>query len=374
MTQRDYYEILGVERAVDDAALKAAYRKMALKFHPDRNPGDHAAEEKFKEAAEAYSVLSDPQKRAAYDRFGHQGVGGAAGQPGFDPSVFTDFSDILGDLFGFGDLFGNQGRGNRNRGPQRGEDVRYDLAIEFEDAIRGTSIEIQVPRMELCQRCTGSGAEPNDGLTVCPTCRGRGEVVFQQAFLSIRRTCGQCGGRGQLIRRPCTQCRGEGARRTERKIKVTVPAGVDTGTRLKLNGEGNPGPPGSRAGDLYVVLRVKDHAIFKRHETDLHCLMPVNMAQASLGADIDLLTFDGLQRVKVPEGAQAGDEIRLRGLGVPNINGKGRGDLLVHLEVRTPTKLSRDQRKLLEQLRELLPAENEPQEKGLLDRFKDLFL
>jgi molecular chaperone DnaJ len=369
VTQRDYYEVLGVERTVDDAALKAAYRKMALKFHPDRNPGDREAEEKFKEAAEAYSVLSDPQKRAAYDRFGHQGV---SGQGGFDASVFTDFSDILGDLFGFGDLFGGgRGRGGRS---QRGEDVRFDLAIEFEDAIRGTGIEIQVPRMELCQRCTGTGAEPNDGLTVCPTCRGRGEVLYQQAFLSIRRTCGQCGGRGQLIRRPCTQCRGEGTRRSERKIKVTVPAGVDTGTRLKLTGEGNPGPPGTRAGDLYVVLRVKEHAVFRRHETDLHCLVPVNIAQASLGAEIDLLSFDGLQRVKISEGTQSGDEIRLRGLGVPNINGKGRGDIVVHVEVRTPTKMSREQRKLMEQLREVLPAENEPQEKGLLDRFKDLFL
>jgi molecular chaperone DnaJ len=370
VTQRDYYDVLGVERGADDQLLKSAYRKMALKYHPDRNPGDRDAEEKFKEAAEAYSILSDPQKRAAYDRFGHQGVSGA-GQ-GFDPSVFTDFSDILGDLFGFGDLFG-MGRG-RGRQAQRGDDVRFDLAINFEDTIRGASIEIEVPKQEICGRCSGSGAEPKDGLTVCSACQGRGEVVFQQAFLSIRRTCGQCGGRGQLIRRPCTECRGEGAQRIERKLKVTIPPGVDTGTRLKLTGEGNPGPAGSRAGDLYVVLRVREHAVFKRHENNLHCLVPVNIAQAALGADIDLLTFDGLQRIKIPEGTQSGDEVRVRGLGVPNLNGRGRGDLVVHIEVRTPVKLSREQKKIFEQLREMLPAENEPEEKGLLDRFKDLFL
>jgi len=374
VTQRDYYEVLGVDRTADEQALKSAYRKMALKFHPDRNPGDQQAEDKFKEAAEAYGVLSDPQKRAAYDRYGHAGVGAAGNGPaGFDPSVFADFSDIIGDLFGFGDLFGAGRGGGRNR-PQKGDDLRYDLAIEFEDTVRGASMEIVVPRNEPCNRCHGSGAEPKDGLTVCPTCRGRGEVIFQQAFLSIRRTCSQCNGRGQLIRRPCTQCRGEGATRSERKLKVTIPPGVDTGTRLKLNGEGNPGPPGTRPGDLYVVIRVKEHPVFKRHENDLHCLIPINFAQAALGAEVDLLSFDGLQRVKIPEGTQSGDDIRLRGLGIPYLNGGGRGDLVVHVEVRTPTKLTRDQRRLFEQLRDVLPAENEPEEKGLLEKFKDFFL
>ncbi|MFN7918542.1 MAG: molecular chaperone DnaJ [Bryobacteraceae bacterium] len=371
MTQRDYYEVLGVERGADEQSLKSAYRKMALKYHPDRNPGDKESEDKFKEAAEAYSVLSDPQKRAAYDRFGHQGVSGASGGPGFDPSVFNDFSDILGDLFGFGDMFG-MGRG-RGRQASRGEDLRYDLAISFEDSVRGTGVEIQIPRQELCTKCSGSGAEPKDGLTICPTCKGRGEVVFQQAFLSIRRTCSQCGGRGQLIRRPCTNCKGEGNLTSERKLKVTVPPGVDTGTRLKLSGEGNPGPPGTRAGDLYVVLRVKDHPVYKRHENDIHCLIPVNIAQAALGAEVDLLTFDGLQRVKIPEGTQSGDMIRLRGLGIPFLNGGGRGDLVVHVEVRTPTKLTREQRRIMEQLREILPIENEPEEKGILEKFKEFF-
>lgn len=370
MIQRDYYEVLGVDKGVDEPALKSAYRKMALRYHPDRNPGDKQAEERFKEAAEAYSILSDPQKRAAYDRYGHQGVSSAAGA-GFDPSVFSDFSDILGDLFGFGEMFG-MGRG-RNRQPARGEDLRYDLTIHFEDAVRGTSVEIQIPRQDLCSRCSGSGADPKDGLTMCPTCRGRGEVVFQQAFLSIRRTCSQCGGRGQLIRKPCSSCRGEGHLTSERKLKVSVPPGVDTGTRLKLSGEGNPGPPGTRAGDLYVVLRVREHNTFKRHEHDLHCLIPVNIAQAALGSEVDLLTFDGLQRVKIPEGTQSGDMIRMRGFGVPFLNGGGRGDLVVHVEVRTPVRMTREQRRLIEQLRDILPVENEPEDKGILEKFKEFF-
>jgi molecular chaperone DnaJ len=372
VTQRDYYEILGVDRGADEQALKSAYRKMALKYHPDRNPGDKEAEERFKEAAEAYGVLSDPQKRAAYDRYGHQGVSSAAGgAPGFDPSVFSDFSDILGDFFGFGDIFGNRAR---SRGPQRGDDVRYDLTITLEDAVRGSEIEIQVPRLDHCTRCSGSGAEPKDGLTQCPMCRGRGEVVYQQGFLAIRRTCSQCGGRGQIIRRPCTQCRGEGYTRSERKLKVTIPPGVDTGTRLKLTGEGQPGQPGARSGDLYVVLRVAEHNVFKRDEANLHCVVPVNIAQAVLGDEVDLLTFDGLERIKIPEGAQPGEQIRLRGRGVPYLNGGGRGDLIVHLDVRTPTKLTREQRKLFEQLRDTLPRQNEPHDKSLLERFKELFL
>jgi len=370
-TKRDYYEILSVSRDCDDAGLKGAYRKLALKYHPDRNPNDQDAEERFKEAAEAYSVLSDPQKRAAYDRYGHQGLQGVGAQ-GFDPS--TDLGDILGDLFGFGDLFGGAGkRGSGRSRAQRGEDLRYDLEMSLEDAIRGLSVEIQVPRMDLCSRCQGSGAEKVDGLTTCPMCHGRGEVVYQQSFLQIRRSCTQCGGRGQIVRRPCTQCRGERQVRTERKLKVTIPAGVDSGTHLKLAHEGQSGGSGGPAGDLYVVIKVKEHPIFERQGDDLLCTVPINVAQAVLGTQLNLLTFDGLEQVKVPESIQTGARIRLKGLGVPRLQGSGRGDLFVQVDVRVPSKLTREQRKLFEQLRETLPEENEPHEKGLLDKVKDYF-
>jgi molecular chaperone DnaJ len=373
-TKRDYYEILSVSRECDDAGLKSAYRKLALQYHPDRNPNNQDAEERFKEAAEAYSVLSDPQKRAAYDRYGHQGLQGMGSQ-GFDPSTFTDFGDILGDLFGFGDLFGGNGRragGGRNRA-QRGEDLRYDLEMSLEDAIRGLGVEIQVPRMDLCSRCQGTGAEKVDGLVSCPMCHGRGEVVYQQSFLQIRRTCSQCGGRGQIVRRPCTQCKGERQVRTERKLKVTIPAGVDTGTHLKLANEGQSGFNGGPAGDLYVVIKVKEHPIFERQGDDLLCIVPINVAQAVLGTQINLLTFDGLEQVKVPEGVQTGSRIRLKSFGVPKLQGSGRGDLFVQVDVKVPGKLTREQRKLFEQLRETLPEENEPHEKGLLDKVKDYF-
>jgi len=371
VTKRDYYEILGVGRDANEQTLKSAYRKIALQYHPDRNPGDHEAENKFKEAAEAYSVLSDSQKRASYDRFGHSGVN-AGGFSGFDPSVFTDFSDILGDFFGFGDMFGG-GRRQRNR-PIRGDDVRYDLEIEFEDAVRGKEVELQVPASQTCKRCGGSGAEPKDGLVTCAVCQGRGEMIYQQGFLSIRRTCSQCGGRGQVVRRPCTECKGEGQVHEERRLRVNIPPGVDTGTRVRLANEGQPGRNGGPPGDLYVFLRVKDHPIFERQDNDLHCTVPVNLAQAALGTEVDILTFDGLETVKIPEGAQSGDRIRLRGHGMPEVNGRGRGDLFVEVEVRVPTKLTREQRRLFEQLRDLLPAENEPKEKGLLDKVKDYFM
>lgn len=372
VTKRDYYEILGISRDSDDQVIKSAYRKLALQHHPDRNPGSKEAEEKFKEAAEAYSVLSDSQKRAAYDRFGHQGVPSAAGG-GFDPNGFPDLGDILSDVFGFGDVFGGGSRQRRNRA-QRGDDVRYDLEITFEDSMQGMTADIQVPRMEECGRCNGKGAEPEDGLVTCPVCRGRGEVVYQQSFLSVRRTCSQCGGRGQIIRRPCKECNGQAYLRRERKLKVNIPAGVDNGTQLRLSQEGQPGAQGGPSGDLYVAIRVKEHAVFERHEFDLHCTVPVNVSQAALGDSIDLNTFDGPQTVKIPEGSQPGTRIRLKGLGVPRIQGSGRGDLYVHLNVQVPSKLTREQRQLFEQLRDHLPAENQPHEKGIFDKVKDFFL
>jgi molecular chaperone DnaJ len=372
-TKRDYYEVLGVERAADEQAIKGAYRKLALKYHPDRNPGDREAEERFKEAAEAYSVLSDAQKRATYDRYGHQGLQGAGGMPnGFDPSVFSDFGDILGDFFGFGDIFGG-GRGQQRNRAHRGDDVRFDLEITLEDVLNGKSAEMMVPRLEPCTRCKTTGAEPG-GMSACPTCHGRGELMYQQGFLSIRRTCSHCGGRGQIVKRTCTQCKGDGYLRVDRKLKVTIPPGVDNNTRLRLQGEGQPGLNGGPAGDLYVVLKVKDHPIFQRANDDLHCVVPVNVAQAALGAEVDLLTLDGLQTVKIPEGAQPGTQVKLRGMGVPRLNSTGRGDLIVHVEVRVPEKLTREQRKIFEQLLETLPTENEPKEKGIFEKVKDYFM
>jgi molecular chaperone DnaJ len=372
VTKRDYYEVLGLGRDADDQAVKSAYRKLAMKYHPDRNPESSESEEKFKEAAEAYSVLSDPQKRSVYDQFGHAGLGGAAGAPGgFDPSAFTDFSDILG-AFGFGDLFGSGGR--RRTRAQRGEDIRYDLEITFEDAMRGMSADIQVPRLEQCGRCAGKGAEPEDGLVTCPMCNGRGEVLYQQSFLSVRRTCNQCGGRGQIIRRPCKECHGEGYKRTERKLKINIPAGVDNGTRLRLQNEGQHGANGGPPGDLYVVLQVKEHPIFERRDDDLHCTVPINIAQAVLGAEVEIQTLDGLEKIKIADGTQNGATLRLRNHGVPHVNGHGRGDLYIHVDVKVPTKLSREQRRLFEELRDTLPVENEPQQKGIFDKVKDYFM
>jgi molecular chaperone DnaJ len=370
VTKRDYYEVLGLGRDADDQQIKSAYRKLAMQYHPDRNPDSPDAEEKFKEAAEAYSVLSDGQKRAAYDRYGHAGLQGV-GQ-GFDPNTFADFSDILGNFFGFGDLFGG-GRERRSRA-QRGEDVRYDLEIAFEDAVFGLSADIQVPRMEACDRCHATGAEPGSGEATCPTCNGRGQILYQQSFLSVRRTCHTCGGSGQIVRNPCRQCHGQGYRQVVRKLKVNIPAGVDDGNRLRLANEGQPGANGGPPGDLYVVLKVKEHAFFEREGNDLHCTIPVNMAQAALGAEIEVPTIEEPYRLKIPEGTQNGALFRVRSRGVPAVNSGARGDLLVHIDVKVPSKLSREQRRLLEQLRDTLPVDNHPAEKSLLGKVKDYFM
>ncbi|HEX4165709.1 MAG TPA: molecular chaperone DnaJ [Bryobacteraceae bacterium] len=372
VAKRDYYEVLSVSRDCDDGTLKSAYRKLALQYHPDRNPNNHEAEERFKEAAEAYSVLSDPQKRAAYDRYGHQGVNGG-GAPNFDESQFADFGDILGDLFGLGDIFGSRRGGGGGRRTVRGEDIRYDLEISFEDSMRGISADLQIPRMEACTRCQGTGGEPNGGMVTCSVCNGRGEVVYQQSFLAIRKTCPTCGGRGKVIRQVCSQCRGEGFHRVEKKLKVNIPAGVDNGTRLRLSGEGNPGPVGSQPGDLYVVIKVAEHPVFERRESDLHCTLPINVAQAVLGAQVEIETFDGLQEIKIPEGTQPGAQFRLRNLGVPQLNGRSRGDLYVHLDVQIPKKLTREQRRTFEQLQEILPVENTPHEKTVFEKVRDFF-
>jgi molecular chaperone DnaJ len=374
VSKRDYYEVLGIGRESGDPDIKTAYRKLAMAHHPDRNPDDPQAEERFKEASEAYSVLSDPQKRAAYDRYGHAGVQGAGG-PGFNPGQFTDFSDILGNFFDLGDLFGGGGGGGRRRSrAERGEDVRYDLEISFEEAVFGINAEIQVPRMEACERCKATGSEPGSGPTTCPTCHGRGEILYQQSFLSIRRTCSTCNGQGQIIRNPCSECRGHGYRQVHKKLKVNIPAGVDDGNRLRLAGEGQPGAHGGPHGDLYVFLKVRDHAFFERQGSDLHCTIPINIAQAVLGAEIEVPTLEQPHKLKIAESTQNGAQFRVRHKGVPIVNGGGRGDLYVHIDVKMPTRLTREQRKLMEQLRDTLPVDNTPNEKGLFEKVKDYFM
>ena len=381
MSKRDYYEILGVERTASDNDIKSAYRRQAMKYHPDRNPGDHAAEERFKECAEAYAVLADANKRSLYDRFGHAGVSPAAGGGGFDPTVFTGFEDILGglgDIFGFGDLFGG---GRRRGGPQRGADLRYDLEIAFEESANGTDTTIQIPRQENCDTCSGSGAAPGSSPTVCSQCRGQGQVRAQHGFLTVARTCPLCRGTGRMIAKPCQTCKGAGRVTRERKLEVKIPAGIATGQQLRLQNEGEAGSGGGPAGHLYVVVHVREHEFFRREGLNLFCEVQVNFTTLALGGEIRVPTLDGSDKVKVPEGTQTGTTLRLRGKGMPDVNGRGRGDILATVQVQTPKKLTRDQRHLLEQLAAMLPKEKfEPRAHGeqeddrnLFDRVKDMF-
>jgi molecular chaperone DnaJ len=372
--KRDYYEVLAVSRGVGEQELKSAYRKLALQYHPDRNPGNAEAEEKFKEAAEAYGVLSDAQKRAAYDAYGHAGLSGAGGGGGFDPSSM-DLGDLLSQVFGFGDMFGGAGgqRGGRPRAT-KGDDLRYDLTLTFEEAAFGKAVELQVPKLEACARCRGRGAEPDSSMMQCPACKGRGEQLFSQGFLSVRRTCSHCGGAGEIVKQVCRECRGEGYKHINKRLKVTVPAGIANGNRLRVAGEGQPGTNGGPSGDLYIFFTVKEHQIFERHENDLHCHIPISVAQAALGAKIQAPTLEGPHEITIPEGTQNGTELRIRGKGVPEVQGRGRGDLIVHIDVRIPTKLTREQRRIFEELEGTLPVNNEPHEKGLLDKVKDYFM
>ena len=338
VAKRDGYEVLGVVRDCDGDVLKASYRKLALAHHPDRNPGNQHAEEKFKEAAEAYSVLSDPQKRAAYDRFGHQGVPTAAGG-GFDASGFPDLSDILNEMFGFGDVFNSGSRQQRRTRPQRGEDVRYDLDMSFEDSMRGLSVDIQVPRMEECGRCKGKGAEPEDGVVTCPTCRGRGEVIYQQAFLSSLAAPARSAAAG--VRSFVVRARNAADKPTcaaNVNSRSTFRPASTMGHRCVFRRKANPVHKAVLPATCLWSLKVAEHPVFERHEFDLHCTVPVNVAQAALGCSVDVLTFDGLQSVKVPEGSQAGSRIKLKGLGVPHLNSSTRGDLYVHLAVKVLQK------------------------------------
>ena len=380
MSKRDYYEVLQVAQGTDEQDIKSAYRKLALKYHPDRNPGDHAAEEKFKEAAEAYSVLADPQKRGIYDRFGHAGLDASPSSSNIDPNVFSGFDDILGglgDIFGFGDVFG----GGRRRGPQRGADLRYDLEISFDDAVAGTETTLQIPRDETCEHCNGSGAASGSQPETCPKCKGRGQIHYQQGFLTVARTCGHCRGEGRVITKPCQVCQGRGQTSRERKLTVKIPAGIDTGQRLRISGEGEFGGQGASPGDLYVVVHVNEHPFFIREGDNLYCEVPVDYPTMVLGGTIEVPTLNGDAKITIPRATKSGTRFRLRGKGMPEVNGGRPGDLFLAVQIGTPDKLTKEQRALIEKLSktmvkqkvEPIAKENLGSDRPFIDRVKDIF-
>jgi molecular chaperone DnaJ len=366
-SKRDYYEILGISREASDQEIKSSYRKMALKYHPDKNPGDKNAEEMFKEAAEAYSVLSDPEKRSRYDRFGHSGLQG--GFSGFDPATFGDFGDILGDLFGFGDIFGGRRRG----GPERGADLRYDLKISFREAAFGLKTKVKIPRNETCEECSGRGTAKGKQAVTCMVCRGTGQVRYQQGFFSISRTCNQCNGSGRIIKDPCQSCQGRGIVRREKVLEVKIPAGVDNGVRLRIQAEGEAGSLGGPPGDLYVVIFVEEHPFFQRQGNNIYCQIPIGLTQAVLGAELTVPTLEGEDKLKLPEGTQSGTVFRLRNKGIVSLGERGRGDQFVTVNVVIPSKLNKEQRHLFEQLAKISKEDDLSQERTIFEKVKDIF-
>lgn len=371
MTQRDYYEVLGVSRSATQDELKAAFRRLARQYHPDVNDSPDA-EEHFKEINEAFAVLSDQQRRGAYDRYGHEGVRGPNGMPNFTVD-FSDFADIFGDLFGFGG-FGRTSQRARNA-PRRGADLQYRLDLAFEDAVFGVEKEIEITRDELCVTCNGSGAEPGTSPIRCSTCNGSGEVRrTRQTILGSMvqvTTCPICNGQGETISTPCHTCKGRGLERRNRKKVISVPAGVDSGTQIRLAGEGQPGVNGGPNGNLFIAIKVKAHKYFHRREYDVLLDLNVNIAQATLGADVEIPTVDGPTMLKIPNGTQPGKILRLRDKGIPKLRGNGRGDQLVVINVEVPINVNNDQRQLFEQLAESLGSEVRPQERGFLDWLKE---
>ena len=364
MSKRDYYEVLGVSKEAAEDELKKAYRKLAMKNHPDRNPGDAEAEDRFKEINEAYEVLTDPQKREIYNRFGHEGLqrGGGGGGAGFG----AGFADIFGDVFS--DIFGG-GRG----GPRRGADLRYTMELTLEHAVFGTTEMIRIPTYEDCQPCNGRGTADGKSPGECPTCRGAGQVRVQQGFFVLQQTCPACRGRGTMVTEPCKSCRGAGKIRSEKTLQVKIPPGVDTGDRIRLTGEGEPGERNAPPGDLYVQVQVKPHALFEREGSDLYCTVPVSMITAALGGELDVPTLSGKQVLKIPESTQSGKLFRLRGLGVKPVRGGPAGDLLCNVVVETPVHLTRKQKELLRELGESLGEKHSPQASSWLGKAKQFF-
>ena len=376
MTKRDYYEILGVQRDATTDEIKKAYRRMALKYHPDRNPGNKQAEEKFKEAAEAYSVLVDPEKRSIYDRFGHEGLRGEgfAGFSGFDSSIFEDFEDILGNFFGFGfgDIFGTRTR-RRAHVPKRGRDLALELEITLEEAAFGVTKEIKLNRTELCPTCHGSGLRPGTQKTICQYCQGKGQVRYQQGFFTISRTCSACKGTGEVITTPCDECRGRGKVRKRKTMNIKIPAGVEDGTRLRLAGEGEAGDPGAGRGDLYVIIRQKKHKFFEREGDNLYCEIPISFAQAALGATVEIPTLDKNQLLQIPPGTQPGTVFKIKGAGIKRLESHRKGDLFVKINVKTPQNMTKEQKALLRKFAELRGESIDVVDKNIISKVKNLF-
>lgn len=360
---KSYYEILGVNKGASAEAIKKAYRKQAMKYHPDRNQGDSGAEEKFKEAAEAYEVLSDLQKRQIYDAYGKEGLknSGYSG-PGNSEDIFSHINDLFGDMFGFG---GGRGRRRDPNGPVQGEDLRYDIRISFMEAVHGVNRQVEVTKRETCWTCEGSGARPGHKPQVCPTCQGRGQVIRSQGFFQVSTTCPRCNGAGQVITDPCNDCHGEGLINRNKKVSVRIPAGVDTGSRMRLSGEGEGGRRGGPSGDLYVVIHVDEHEHFQRDGQTIYLRLPVSMVRAALGCEADVPTIHGSAKLKIPAGVQSGERFTLRGEGVPSLRGSGKGDMVVEIQVQTPTKLTKEQKELLREFDEL---SKEREEEGFFAR------
>ena len=374
MSKRDYYEVLGVNRDAGDDEIKKAYRKLAMKFHPDRNPDNKDAEEKFKEAKEAYEMLSDPQKKAAYDRYGHAGVdpsmGAGPGAQGFEGGFADAFGDIFGDLFG-----GGGGRGGRSN-VYRGADLRYNLEITLEEAARGAEKTIRIPTVEECGTCHGSGAKPGTHPKPCPTCQGHGQVRVQQGFFSIQQTCPKCHGSGKIIPDPCRDCGGAGRTKKQKTLEVKIPAGIDDGMRLRHAGHGEPGVNGGPPGDLYVEIHIRKHAVFERDHDDLHCEMPISITTAALGGEIEIPTLEGMARLKIPAETQSGKVFRLRGKGIKNVRSHVHGDLMCHVVVETPVSLTERQKELLREFEESASGNadrHNPKAKGWMDKVRDFF-
>ena len=375
--KRDFYDILGVARNATDEEIKKSYRKLAMKYHPDRNPDSKEAEDKFKEAKEAYEMLSDPQKRAAYDQYGHAGVdpnmGGMGGGQGF--GGFSDaFGDIFGDIFGGGAAGGRGGRG----GPQvyRGADLRYSMEISLEEAAHGHETQIRVPSWSNCEHCGGEGAEPGTKVETCGTCHGAGQVRVSQGFFSMQQTCPRCNGSGKHIPKPCKKCHGAGKTKSQKTLEVKIPAGIDDGMRIRSTGNGEPGVNGGPSGDLYVEVHIKEHSVFERDGDDLHCQMPISFIDAALGGEIQVPTLSGKASFDVPEGTQSGKTFRLRSKGIKSLRTSLPGDLYIHVQVETPVKLNQEQKDILKKLDESLKsggATHNPQQKGWVDRVKDFF-